>query len=128
MQRQGLLNSWSDRRIDAGQEWKREIDDNLERAEIILLLISSDFIASDYCYEKEMMRALSRERNGEAKVIPIIVRDVNWKSAPFAKLQALPKDGKAVELWEHKDSAWRNVSEGIEHALEGMTRSRSGQS
>ena len=57
MQRQGLLNSWSDRRIDAGQEWKREIDDNLERAEIILLLISSDFIASDYCYEKEMMRA-----------------------------------------------------------------------
>jgi internalin A len=124
IQRKGLVHSWSDRRIVAGEEWKREIDDNLEQAEIILLLISSDFIASDYCYEKEMMHALSRERNGEVKVIPIIVRDVNWRNAPFAKLQALPIDGKAVELWEHKDSAWRNVSEGIERVLEGMLRSK----
>jgi internalin A len=94
----------------------------LERADIILLLVSADFIASDYCYEKEMGRALERHAQGEARVIPAIVRDVNWRIAPFAKLQALPKDGRAVTLWEDRDSAWRNVSEGIERVVEEMRK------
>jgi internalin A len=114
LQRQGLIESWHDRDIEAGDEWKRKIDDNLERADIILLLVSADFIASDYCYEKEIARALERHENGEARVIPVILRDANWRTAPFAKLQALPKDGLAVTKWADKDSAWRNVSEGIE--------------
>jgi internalin A len=114
LQRQGIIESWSDRDIEAGDEWKRKIDDNLERADIILLLVSPDFIASDYCYEIEMKRALERHEKNEALVIPIVVRDVNWRTAPFAKLQALPKDALAVTKWADKDSAWRNVSEGIE--------------
>jgi internalin A len=114
LQRQGLIETWHDRDIDAGDEWKRKIDDNLERADIILLLVSADFIASDYCYEIELKRALERHEKREARVIPVIVRDVNWLNAPFAKLQALPKDGLAVTKWADKDSAWRNVSEGIE--------------
>jgi internalin A len=122
LQRQGLIDTWHDRRIEAGDDWKQRIDDNLERADIILLLISADFIASDYCYEKEMKRALERHVDGEARVIPVIVRDTNWRIVPFAKLQAVPKDGKAVTLWENKDSAWRNVSEGIEKVAEGMRR------
>jgi internalin A len=121
-QRQGLLETWHDRKIEAGAEWKQKIDDNLERADIILLLVSADFIASDYCYEKEMGRALERHEKGEARVIPVIVRDVNWRIAPFAKLQALPKDGRAVTLWEDRDSAWRNVSEGIERVVEEMRK------
>ena len=120
MQRQRLIETWHDRLIGAGEEWKDRIDDNLERAEIILLLVSADFIASDYCYEKEMTRALERHEQGEARVIPIIVRDVNWARAPFGKLQALPKDGLAVTKWPDKDSAWRNVSEGIEKVAEEM--------
>jgi len=120
MQRQGLVQMWSDRRITAGDDWKGQIDKNLENADIILLLISSDFIASDYCYEKEMTRALERETKGEAKLIPVIIRDVSWKTAPFGRLHALPTDGKAVELWEHKDSAWRSVSEGVEEVVRAL--------
>ena len=122
LQRQGFIDAWDDRRIDAGDEWKRKIDDNLERADIILLLVSADFIASDYCYEKEMKRALERHDKNEACVIPVIVRDVSWRKAPFAKLQALPKEGKAIPLWPDKDTAWRNVAEGIEEVAEHIRK------
>jgi internalin A len=122
LQRQGLLKTWHDRKIEAGAEWKQKIDDNLERADIILLLVSADFIASDYCYEKELQRALERHEKGEAHVIPVIVRDVNWRIAPFAKLQALPKDGRAVQRWRDRNAAWRNVSEGIARVVDGMCK------
>jgi internalin A len=124
LQRQGLIESWHDRKIEAGDDWKTRIDENLERADILLLLVSADFIASDYCYEKEMKRALERHDAGEARVILVIVRDVNWKRAPFARLQALPKDGKAVTKWPSKDTAWRNVSEGIERVVEELRKKR----
>ena len=124
MQRQGLIQFWHDRRITAGSEWKGEIDENLERADIILLLVSADFIASDYCYDIEMKRALERHDNKDARVIPVIIRDVNWTNAPFSKLEMLPKDGKAVTTWgpdkNARDRAWRNVSEGIEKVIEEM--------
>lgn len=113
LQRQGIVDTWDDRRIDSAEDWRLKVDENLERADIILLLVSADFLASDYCYEKEVARALERHENGEVKVIPIIVRDVNWMRTPFAKLQVLPKDGKAISKWQDKDSAWREVSEGI---------------
>lgn len=114
LRRQGVIAPWHDRKIEAGDEWKGRIDQNLERADIILMLVSSDFLASDYCYEIEMKRALERHKSGEACVIPVIVRDVNWSSAPFANIQALPKDGKAVTLWSDRDVAWRHVCEEIE--------------
>lgn len=124
LQRQGLISTWHDRQIEVGEEWKQKIDDNLERANIILLLVSANFIASDYCYAIEMKRALERHEKGEARVIPVIIRDVNWGQAPFAKLQALPKDGKAVTKWANKDTAWRNVSEGIEKAAKSVRQKR----
>lgn len=122
LQRRGLITAWYDRKIEAGEEWKQKINDNLESADIILLLISADFIASEYCYEKEMKRALERHNTGEAHVIPIIVRDVNWAKTPFSRLQVLPKDGLAVTQWPLKDSAWRNVAEGIERVIEARHR------
>jgi internalin A len=122
LQRQGLLETWYDRRIEAGNDWKEKIDENLERAGIILLLVSADFIASDYCFEREMKRALERQRNGETVVIPIIVRDVNWRIASFAGLQALPRNGQAVTKWTDKDSAWRDVSEGIERVAKEIQK------
>ena len=122
MQREGLIDMWHDRRIIAGEEWKDKIDENLERADIILLLVSADFIASNYCWDIEMTRSLERHDAGEARVIPVILRDVNWHSAPFARLQALPKDGRAVTRWPDRDDAWRNVSEGIERAIKDMRR------
>ena len=124
LRRMGLIEGWHDRMIEAGEDWKHSIDINLERADIVLLLISSDFIASDYCYEIEMKLALERHEKKEARVIPVIIRDCNWKIAEFSKLQALPKDGKAVTKWDDKDSAWRNISEGIERVVEEMRKKR----
>ena len=120
LQRQGVIDAWDDRQIEAGEEWKKRIDDNLERADIILLLVSADFIASDYFSEKEMARALERHEKGEARVIPVIARDVNWQKASFAGLQALPNGGRAVTQWPNRDSAWRDVAEGIEKVAKEM--------
>ena len=122
LQRVGLIEAWHDRKIEAGDDWKEQIDRNLEDADIILLLVSADFIASDYCYEKEMKRALEREKNRQARVIPVILRDVNWGRAPFAHLQALPENAKAVMTWPDRDTAWRNVSEGIEKVVEEIRK------
>ena len=96
LQRQSVIDLWHDRRIPPGKEWEPQIDEELDRADIILLLVSSDFIASNYCYDIEVKRAMARHDAGEARVIPVVVRDVDWHSAPFAKCQALPKGAKPV--------------------------------
>ena len=119
-QRRGLIQFWHDRRIPAGKKWKGQIDDNLERADVVLLLVSADFLASDYCYQIEMARALERHEAGQARVVPVIVRECAWHEAPFGKLLALPTDGHAVKSWPDRDSAWRNVAEGIEKVLKEL--------
>lgn len=124
MKRQGLITLWSDRKIDPGTGWKEGIDSHLESAEVILLLISADFIASDYCYEKEMMRALQRHKKGEARTIPIILREVDWKEMPFSSLQALPKDGKAIRTWDDRDKAFAEVARGIRQVVEQLRSER----
>jgi internalin A len=128
LQRQGVIDVWHDRQIPPGDEWKGHIDDELERANIVVLLVSADFLASDYCYEIEMGRALARHEAGDACVIPVIVSDVNWRSAPFGRLQPLPKDGKAVATWGPdryaRAPAWRNVAEGIERVAKQLRQTK----
>src|SRR5262249_33791208 len=92
LRRNGVINAWHDRRITAGDEWRSQIDAHLESADIILLLVSASFLASDYCYDIEMKRALEHCNAGAARVIPIILRPVDWHGGPYAKLQALPRD------------------------------------
>ena len=124
LERRGVIAVWHDRKIGAGKEWKGEIDKHLESADVILLLISADFIASDFCYGIEMTRALERHDAGEACVIPVFIRPVNWKDAPFGKLQALPTDAKPVTSWENRDEAFVIVSEGIQRAVETLIANR----
>ena len=121
LEREGLIEPWHDRQIAGGQEWEGEISAALENADIILLLISADFIASDYAYGKEMKRAIERHESGDARVVPVIVRKVEWASAPFGKLQALPKNGKPVSTWSRRDDAWSNVSAGIRNVVRELT-------
>ncbi|WP_438001891.1 TIR domain-containing protein [Sorangium sp. So ce185] len=123
LKREGLLQSWHDRRIAAGDEWAGQIDRNLDEAEVILLLVSADFLASDYCFDKEMKRALARHDAGQARVIPILLRETDWQSAPFARLQALPKDARPITLWPDRDAAWTDVAKGIRRAVESSRRS-----
>ena len=113
LRRLGLIETWHDRKIKPGDVWDSTISSNLDKAQIILLLVSIDFINSKYCYDTELERALERHYSGEAKVIPIILRACMWQQTPFAKLQSLPKDAQAVALWPDKDSAFVNVAEGI---------------
>jgi internalin A len=124
LKRKGLLETWSDRKITAGQEWAGEIDKELDRANIILLIISPDFIASNYCYDIEMKRAIERHEAKEARVIPIIVRDVDWDIPPLRKLKALPKDAKPIKLWTDKDTAWKDVAAGISTVIQELNSDR----
>lgn len=113
MHRQGVIDAWHDRRIDAGSDFGREIDAHVDRAEIILLLMSPDFLASDYCYEREMTRALARHNSGDAVVMPVILRPCDWKHAPFAELNALPIDGRPVTMWPDRDQAFLGIVQAI---------------
>jgi len=115
LQRQGLITIWSDTDITAGATWEEEINQHLNTAHIILLLVSPDFIASEYCYSKEMKQAMQRHERGEARVIPIILRPTHWKGAPFDKLQALPANASPVidQSWHTVDDALYDVAEQI---------------
>ena len=121
LKRHGVITGWHDRKIGAGREWEGEIDTHLDTADIILLLISADFLASDYCYDVEMSRAMERHEAGEAYVIPVLLRPVdNWESAPFAKLLGLPTDFKAITTWSNQDEAFADVARGIRQVVEAL--------
>jgi|WetSurMetagenome_2_1015567.scaffolds.fasta_scaffold05436_5 hypothetical protein len=123
LQRLNVISAWQDRDISAGSEWEAEILGNLEQADIILLLVSDNFLASDYCWDKEMERALQRHEEGTARVIPIILKPVDgWYQAPFGKLQALPKDAKPISSWSNEDEAYTNIAAGIRKIAENMSK------
>lgn len=118
LRRQRIIEDWHFRKIISGKEWESVIDKNLDSSQIILLLVSPDFMNSDYCYDIEMKRAMDLRKAGQARVIPIILRAVDWNSAPFSKLQALPKDAKPVTSWANIDEAFYDISMGIRKACE----------
>ncbi len=113
LERQKIIANWHDRKILPGDEWDHQIDDNLKKADIILLLISADFIASRYCWEVEITVAMERHNAGEAVVIPVILRPVVWQNAPFGKLQFLPTDADPITSWTNQDDAFVNVTKGL---------------
>ena len=122
LKREGLIKEWYDREISPGSSFAQEIDENLSKAQVILLLISPYFLASDYCYDVEMAKALQRARREGVRVIPIILRNVEgWQQSPFGHLQVLPKDGKPVMSWRDKDAAWSDVAQGIRKAIVEIT-------
>ncbi|MDN2713662.1 toll/interleukin-1 receptor domain-containing protein [Janthinobacterium sp. SUN120] len=122
MKNQGLIETWHDRGITAGSNLTAAIDENLESADVILLLVSADFLASWYCYSVEMKRALERHDMGMARVIPVILEPCDWYSAPFGKLLAVPKDGKAVTTWANQAEAWTDVVRQVRKAVEEVAR------
>lgn len=124
LQRNHLISIWYDKKILPGQEWDREIDTNLENADIILLLISPDFLASDFAYSQEMLRAVERHQAGSATVVPIIVRPSDWQDSPVGALQALPSAGRPVSKWPNRDQAWLDVAQGLRRLISNQ-RSRS---
>lgn len=117
LKRQGVVKDWHDRKIFAGEEWDNSIKQELLDSDIIILLISADFLNSDYCSEIEIKKAMERHELGEAKVIPIIVRPCDWKNLPFSKIQGLPKDAKALSTWKNIDEGYLNIIDGIKNVI-----------
>lgn len=115
-----IIDSWYDRKITPGTEWKGKIDEHLKSADIILLLVSADFLASDYCYDIELKTALTRHENNEAFVVPIIFRPCEWPLSPIGKLQALPRDGKPVCNYPTQDHAFNEITRGIRRVIEEL--------
>jgi tetratricopeptide (TPR) repeat protein len=127
LKRQGIISEWHDREIIGGSNINNEISENLNNADIILLLVSSSFLASDYCYEKEMTRALERHTACEVRVIPVILRPCDWHNAPFGKLLGFPKDGLAVTKWSNEDDAFLDIAQGIRRVAEELQNPKSQQ-
>lgn len=119
LERQGKIKSWHYRMIKAGENWKGETDKQLETAHLLLLLISADFIKSDFC-QIEMKRAMERYRASEARVIPIILRPCEWETPPLNEPQALPKDALPVTEWPSHDAAFKDVAKGIRAVVEEL--------
>lgn len=116
LKRQEVIETWHDRRIGAGEEFAGAIDQHVESDNIILLLVSADFIASDYCYDIEMKQAMERHAAGEAIVIPVILRACDWHGAPFGRLNATPPDGKPITQYADRDQALLEVAKAVRGA------------
>ena len=118
LRRHGCIDEWFDREILAGDKIDEEVAERLESYGLFLLLVSPDFLASDYCIEREMKRALERHHLGEARVIPIIIESCDWKSTPLRDLKALPRNGKPVSNWTNKNDAYLDVVQELRRVLE----------
>jgi tetratricopeptide (TPR) repeat protein len=121
LKRQGVITDWYDRDISAGKEWDDEIKQHLESARVFLLLISPDFMDSDYIHDVEVKRAMDKHASGEARVIPVILRPVDWEGAPFSKLEGLPTDVKPVTSWDDRDEAFLDITRGIRKAVQELS-------
>ena len=122
LRRRGVINDWFDGDIIEGTEWEEQLLERLHNARIILLLISPDFIASNFCYDVEIKKALERHDANEARVIPILLRPVDWLDLPFAKIQAAPQNGKPVTQWPDKDAAFYDVIKRLKRSIEHLKK------
>ncbi|HKE01776.1 MAG TPA: toll/interleukin-1 receptor domain-containing protein, partial [Planctomycetota bacterium] len=124
LQRQDVIRTWHDREIGAGLDIDEAISDQLATADLVLLLVSPHFLASDYCYKTEMQRALTRHRAGEARVIPVILEPSDWQGAPFGKLRATPPDGKPIATFTNLNEGFLAVARDIRKAAKDMAARR----
>lgn len=116
--RSGLLAIWHDRMLTTGTDWRRELSDRIDTCDAIILLISADFIASDYCYGVEMSRALERYAEGSAIVVPVIARPCYWALTPISTIQAAPTDGRAITTWTNRDEALLDVAKHLHRVVQ----------
>lgn len=126
-ERTGLIQTWYDNEILPGAEFDKDIANKLAEADIVLLLISADFLSSKYCVNIEIPAAMKRRAEAGVAVIPIIIREVEWRDQPagettLGKLNALPSSGKPVPDWPTRDKAWANIAAGIKRIAEDLRK------
>lgn len=118
LKRSSKVQVWNDRELIGGQEWDQTIMSELNKANIILLLISVDFNASDFIWDKELASAMQRHEEGTAHVVPIILRRCEWSNMPYAKLQALPRNATPVTEYANRDAAFTEIAVGLEKLVD----------
>jgi hypothetical protein len=124
LRREGTIRLFHNQQVQAGQEWGKAIASYINSAQIILLLMSPSYLASDHLYENEMMRAIKRQQSGEAvRVIPIVVRHIDLGNTPFQKLQGLPRNGRPIETWRKPDDAWSSIAQEIRDVCSNLRES-----
>jgi len=121
LQEQGFIDVYYDRQISLGVEWADEVNKHLDKADIILLLLSRNFVGSGYCYNIVMKLAMARHQTGSARVIPVILRPVDWEDTPIGKLKALPKDAKPITTWTSRDDAFLDVARSVRKLVEELS-------
>jgi len=120
LQRQGLIGALYDQEIRPGRHWSRDIDIHLNVANLILLLISPDYVASGYIYEGDLRRAINRHESGEARVIPIILRPTDWSGTPLGKLPILPRNAEPITMWHNLEEALLDVARSVRRVVEEL--------
>ncbi|MCC5643657.1 tetratricopeptide repeat protein [Nostoc sp. CHAB 5824] len=125
LRRENIITSWNNRKIVAGQEIKGEIDEHLNQAGLILLLISPDFMDSDYHWTVEVTRALEQNATEKARVIPVLLRYADWETPPINELSPLPSNRKPIKSWNDRDEAFLEVVKGIREAVQLVANSNS---
>jgi hypothetical protein len=122
--REGLIDLWSDRAIAAGSDWERDIERELATADIVLLLVTPDFVASVYCFENELTEAIRRHEEDGVQILPVLVKHVDLKNLPFGRFQGLPLDRRPISAWQDPDEAWLEVAQGVREAADDIYRAR----
>lgn len=118
MKRDGIIDEWSDVEIPAGSSLNSSISNALEGAQLFVALVSPDYLASPYCYNKEFEKAQAMQKEGTLMIVPIIVQPCDWKKSPFGDLKALPKDGKAIIEWTNENNAFLNIIDELRNLLQ----------
>jgi hypothetical protein len=118
LERLEKITIWHDQEILPGEDWRNQINTHLNEADLILLLVSANFIASNYCWNQEVQKAFQRHKDGMAKIIPIILKPIDWHQTPLGEIQALPKNGLPVTEWHNVDAACEDVARGIRKVVD----------
>jgi TIR domain-containing protein len=124
LQNKRYLNWWTDKRLIPGDEWEKAILDQLDKADIILLLVSSYFLASPFCWRVELKKAIKRHDEGVARVVPIFVRECVPEETPIEKLHGVPRKDRPISTWKDRHKAWANVATGVQKAVEEWRKRR----
>ena len=124
LKRKGIIQPWHSEQTGAGSEWEQEISKLIDQSQIVLLLISPSFLASDHLYEQEMQHAMKRHETGDARVIPIIIRSANIAETPFNKLLILPRNRQPIDTWRNRDEIWARVAEEIRDVCNNLRNSQ----
>lgn len=122
--RDGLIDVWSDRAVAAGSDWERDIQCELASADVAILLVTPDFVASAYCFERELPEVLRRNEQEGLRILPVLVKSVDLANLPIGRFQSLPIDLRPISAWRDADDAWLQVARGVRVAAEEVVNAQ----